>query len=259
MSHKTGITAYLKKNLKNCTFGHEIHYFQSVPSTMDIAKGLADKGAPEGTVVIAGTQKAGRGRLGRTWLSPEGSLAMSVILRPSREEMRYLPAISSLAVQRTITTMGIPARIKWPNDVLIKGKKVCGILIENELAGADLRYSIVGIGINVNFNTEKFPEIAEIATSISVHLKKEVPVAEVALQLLTELESLYVKISDTHGITREWVDSMETIGRRIRVNMGDSIEEGIAEIVNQKGNLVLRRDDGTVLEIVAGDVTLLKD
>ncbi|MCX6004341.1 MAG: biotin--[acetyl-CoA-carboxylase] ligase [Chloroflexi bacterium] len=259
MNTKPDIATYLKQRLKTRFVGRELHYLESVTSTMDVARELAEKGSPEGTVVIAGMQKAGRGRLGRTWFSPEGSLALSVILKPSTDEMRFLPAVSSLAVFHTIKKLGVQAQIKWPNDVLIQGKKVCGILIESQLESGELRYAILGIGINVSFDIRKYPEIAEIATSISAHLKQEVSVNDVIIILLTELERLYQKVAEAHHLQKEWMENMETIGRRIRVNMNGSIKEGVAETINQAGNLVLRRDDGSVMEIIAGDVTIVKD
>jgi len=253
------ISVYLKKHLKTRVLGCQVHYLESTTSTMDVAREFAGKYAPEGTAVIAGTQKSGRGRLGRTWFSPEGSLAMSLILRPSAAGMRLLPAISSLAVFHALQNLGVAAKIKWPNDVLIRGKKVCGILIESRMEAGEIQFCIIGIGINVDLDVGKFPEIAEIATSISAWLPGGITVPEVALHVLTEFESLYLKIDDEHLIRQAWVDNMETIGRHIRVNTGSGTEEGIAETVNGEGNLVLRRDDGSRFEIIAGDVTLLKD
>lgn len=259
MNRETDIVAYLKSNLKDRIIGREIYYFESVSSTMDVARELADRGAAEGTAVIAGIQKTGRGRLGRSWLTPKGSLAVSIILKPPQERLRYLPAISSLAVLQAIKNFGIAARIKWPNDVLIEGRKVSGILIENAMEAETIRYSIVGIGINVNFNSAEYPEIARISTGIAEHLKAEISVAEVAFHLLSELEVLYIKTKDMGRVTDNWLNNMETIGKRIRVNTGNAIKDGIAESVNAEGNLILRLDDGSAVEIIAGDVTLVKD
>jgi len=252
------ITVYLKERLQTRFMGRNVHYRESMTSTMDVARELAIEGTPEGTAVIAGTQVSGRGRLGRTWFTPLGSLAVSVILRPQLHDMNLLPAVSSLAVFNMLKKYGIPAAIKWPNDVLINGKKVCGILIESRVEARQLLFSVIGIGINVELDTSKFPEIAEIATSISSHLPDKVTVAEVALNLLTEFEALYLKIVKPASIRQAWLNNMETIGRRVRVNTPGGIEVGIAETVNMKGNLVLRRDDGSQLEVIAGDVTLLK-
>jgi BirA family biotin operon repressor/biotin-[acetyl-CoA-carboxylase] ligase len=149
--------------------------------------------------------------------------------------------------------------IKWPNDLLINGKKVCGILIESQAPANGQPFSIIGIGVNVDFDTRRFPEIAEIATSISAHLEDKITVEEVALRVLNELEPLYYRIADSEGIRALWLDGMETIGRRVSVNTGKAIEHGIADTVDEAGNLVLRRDDNSLLTVIAGDVTLLKD
>jgi BirA family biotin operon repressor/biotin-[acetyl-CoA-carboxylase] ligase len=259
MSKEINIVSYLKQHLKTHLIGCELHYLETTNSTNDVARELAEKGSPEGTAVIAGLQKAGRGRLGRTWFSSQGNLAISLILKPGIDRMRLLPAVSSLSVLHTLRKLGIKASIKWPNDVLIKGKKVCGILIESQLEAGTLKYSIVGIGINIKLDVFKYPEIAEIATSISAHTSRNIGINEVTLILLTELENLYTRIDDAHQIYNEWLDNMETIGKRIRVNTGKAIEEGTAETVNEEGNLVLQCDDGTFIEVIAGDVTLLKN
>ena len=154
------MTSYLEHNLKTRYLGREAHYVAVTTSTMDEARKLAEQGAPNGAVVIAGKQRSGRGRLGRSWLSPDGGPATSIILRPQANSLRLLPAIASVAVHNAAGKMGITTSIKWPNDVLISGKKVCGILIENGFTSGNLIYSIIGIGINVNFDTTRFPEIA---------------------------------------------------------------------------------------------------
>jgi BirA family biotin operon repressor/biotin-[acetyl-CoA-carboxylase] ligase len=259
MAEKPNITSYLEQNLKTCYMGREAHYFPVTTSTMDEARKLAEQGAPNGAAIIAGKQETGRGRMGRSWLSPEGGLATSIILRPAEKAVRLLPAIASVAVYRTIGIMGVNSSIKWPNDVLISGKKVCGILIENGFSAGNLVYSIVGIGINVNFETTRFPEIADIATSLSVELGKEVSIAEVALNLYSEMEKLYDRISEPDFIMGEWTRRMETIGKRVSVNTGGCTLEGIAEAVNPGGNLVLRMDDGSIHEVIAGDVSNVRD
>lgn len=253
------MVSYLKRRLKTRYVGKTLHYFAVTTSTMDEARKLADAGVPEGTAVIAGKQQAGRGRLGRSWLSPEGGLATSIIFRPALADIRLLPALASVAVFRCLARSGVQASIKWPNDVLISGKKVCGILVENMFGAGNLEYSVIGIGINVNFDTTRFPEIAGIATSLSVELGKEISVQEVALQLYTELEDLYGSIAQPDVILAEWANSMDTLGRRVSVNSGGCAIEGIAESVNREGNLILRLDDGTKRQIVAGDVSNVRD
>ena len=170
-----------------------------------------------------------------------------------------LPAISALAVFRTIKHLGIEAGIKWPNDILIGGRKVCGILIEHTMVNSMVGYSIIGIGININFDTVLYPEIAGFATSLSVELGHELPVKHVALRLYMELENLYLLSEKPEVILDEWAANMITIGSRVKVQSGNRDIEGIAEAINRSGHLLLRQDDGTVHEIVAGDVSLVPD
>ena len=256
MAGTPDIKAYLQDKLKTRFMGRELKYLEITASTQDVARELAEQGAAEGTAVIAGEQRSGRGRMGRPWLSPAGGLATSIILRPTLDSVYLLPAISSLAVYRTLGKLGIKAGIKWPNDVLIKGKKVCGILIEHSLTAGELRYSIVGIGINVNFDTGNYPEIADIATSLSAQLGRELSVAEVALSLYTELEAIYINIGEPARIIDEWSRNMVTIGRKVSADFHGSRITGTAEGVNRQGNLVVRLSEGSTREIVAGDVTI---
>jgi BirA family biotin operon repressor/biotin-[acetyl-CoA-carboxylase] ligase len=259
MATKSNITSYLEQNLKTRYMGRDVHFLPITTSTMDEARKLAEQGAQNGAAIIAGKQETGRGRMGRSWLSPEGSLATSIILHPLANALYLLPAITSVAVYNAVGRMGVKASIKWPNDVLISGKKVCGILIENGFNAGNLVYSIAGIGINVNFETTRFPEIADIATSLSVELGKQVSIPEVALNLYSEMEKLYDRIGEPDFIMSEWIGHMGTIGRCVSVNTGSGTLEGVAESVNPGGNLVLRMDDGSMREVVAGDVSNVRD
>jgi len=227
---------------------------------MEAAKEVAGEEVAEGTVVIADEQTSGRGRLGRAWLSPKGSLAMSIILKPSVSSLPQLVMIASLAVVRAIRKVaGLEAQIKWPNDILIKEKKVCGILIESEVKGDRVNFAIIGIGVNVNIDPSAFAEISLLATSLSHELGKEVSKAELAGALLCELERLYLEAQAGAPIHREWQAQMETLGKWIQVRAGESVERGKAETVTEHGNLILRRANGSIAEIIVGDVTVIKD
>jgi len=260
MQDNQDIKTYIKSRLNTRFVGQQLYYYHRLATTMETAKELARKGTAEGTVIIADTQTAGKGRLGRAWLSPEGSLAMSLILKPSLGNLPQLVMIASLAVVRTIKKVaGLETQIKWPNDILIKGKKVCGILIENEVKGDRVNFAIIGIGINVNFNPLAFPEISDIATSLAHELGAEVSKIELIGALLSELEQLYLEVQAGAPIYREWQENMGMLGRWIQVKTGEAVEQGKAETVTQNGNLILRRADGSLAEIVAGDVTVIKD
>jgi BirA family biotin operon repressor/biotin-[acetyl-CoA-carboxylase] ligase len=251
---------FLKNQLNTDFIGKLIYYYPSVTSTMEIAKNLAKKGATEGTIVIADQQTSGRGRLGRAWLSPNSNVAISIILHPPLSCLTKLIMIASVAVVRAIeNTTGIKAEIKWPNDVMIKGKKVCGILIENEIKSSIVDFSVIGIGININLNPIAFPEISALATSLSHELGKEVARAQVTCSLLSELEKLYLQAKSGISMYKEWQKNMETLGKLVRVQSGESVEQGKAEAVTENGNLILRHPNGSFSEIIAGDVTIIKD
>jgi BirA family biotin operon repressor/biotin-[acetyl-CoA-carboxylase] ligase len=235
-----------------------ILYYPSIPSTMSVAREVAKTGAAEGTIIVADEQTAGRGRLGREWLSPKGSsLLLSIILHPNLEQLPQLNMIASLAVVRSIEKVsGLKPAIKWPNDVLLNGRKVSGILIENLLEGSNVNVAIVGIGINVKLDPSLFPDISSTATSLSIESGREISREEVLHLLLEEFELLYQGLRQGKPIYEEWLTRVETLGKFVRVKSGDKMEQGYAESINPDGSLVLRRIDGSLLTMVAGEVTL---
>ena len=254
------IKSFLDGTLNTSFVGRQIYYYNSLPSTMEKARELAREGAKEGTVIITETQTSGRGRLGRIWLSPEGNLAISIILKPSINNLPKLVMIGSLAVVRAIKTVtGIEAQIKWPNDILIRSKKICGILIENEVRGSEVNFAILGIGMNVNLKPELFSDISDIATSLLYEMGREVSRNELSYVLLSELENLFFRFGDGNNIFNEWKEKMETIGKPVQVKIGDSIKCGKAESVIDNGNLILRHYDGTFSEISSGDILAPND
>jgi BirA family biotin operon repressor/biotin-[acetyl-CoA-carboxylase] ligase len=245
------------KGLETAVIGRKIVYYESLASTMDEARRLARGGAPEGTVIIAEKQTGGRGRLRRTWLAPEGNIAMSVVLRPRAEDLPFLIMITSLAVARAIEAVtGMKPGIKWPNDVLLNGKKVCGILIENEVRGKEVLFTVIGTGINVALRVEEHPDISGTATGLSEAAGREVSRVEVAKGVLQEMDRLYRLLPDGGHIFKEWKKRLETLGRRVTATSGTEVIEGMAEDVDGTGALLLRRDDGSLATVVVGDVTL---
>ena len=248
----------ITKGLYTSLIGRRVQYYPKVGSTMEIARREALKDTIEGTVVITSEQTSGRGRLERSWQSPPGSISLSVILYPEIDYLNRLIMVASLAVVNTIMDItGIQARIKWPNDVLINGKKVCGILVESEIKEEDIDFAIIGIGINVNLKAGRLEKIVLPATSLSDELGKEVSRLKVARRLLLEIEKLYLEIrKDNNDVFRQWRNNLETLEQKVEVRCGDKVYKGIAEEVAEDGSLCLRLTDGSIKKITAGDVTL---
>jgi BirA family biotin operon repressor/biotin-[acetyl-CoA-carboxylase] ligase len=253
--------------LKTRTFGKVIHYYDETGSTNKVLSGLADNGASEGTAVIADKQTSGRGRLGRTWISPPGmNLYISVLFRPSITawESPLLTFIASIALTETIKKTGISnTEIKWPNDVEIKGSKVAGVLTEMSLKGERVDYVVVGIGVNINMSRvqmrREMGEIAKFATSIKDHRGEDIDRAKFTGDLLLVLESWYEsfnKLGKSY-IIREWMERWGGRNRRVRVavDKGELIE-GIATGIDGEGHLLIKKDDGSIVKIITGDVTL---
>jgi len=235
--------------------GKRVLCYPSLPSTQQTARKEAGQGAPEGTVIIADEQTAGHGRLGRAWLSPEGSVSLSVVLYPDIAGLPYLIMIVSLAVARGIEAVtGLEALLKWPNDVLINGRKVAGILIESSMGGKTVDYAVMGIGININVDMSVFPEVAATATSLSAELHSNVSRLGVVRRLLLELDGLYK--APRQAIYGEWRSRLTTLGQQVCVVSGGEVQYGRAESITADGSLMLRRDDGSLTRILAGDVSL---
>jgi len=237
--------------------GQKIIHFPALDSTMEAAKREALWGAPAGTVIITEEQTAGRGRLQRTWVAPKGSLALSIIFRPNIDYLPYLIMLASLSVTYSIQVVtGLKPQIKWPNDVMFNDKKVCGILIENDIRKNVLKHAVIGIGINVNLRMADYPEIASRATSLSDLLGREVSLPTLVRQLLIEIERLYLLLPRGESLIEQWKSQLATLGQIVRVNSGGKIYRGLAESVTSDGNLIIRQKDGHVIKIIAGDVTL---
>lgn len=249
--------ADISRNLKTDFIGKKVIAYPSLSSTNDIAKREARKGAREGTVILAEEQTAGRGRLKRAWLSPKGSIALSIILHPTPAQLPSLIMVASLAVAHCIEEVsGLETQIKWPNDVLINGKKVCGILIESDVRGSAVDYAVIGIGINVNLKPADFPEIAATATSLAQELGREISRREMIRCLLVEAENLYLALPEDDSVFREWRDRLVTLGKEVELISGKTSYQGVAESVANDGSLLLRQPDGSLIKIVAGDVSL---
>ena len=255
--HASDLPDLLLSSLTTQLIGGKIIYHPRLDSTMNAAREMVKQGAPEGCVIITDEQTSGKGRIKRAWLSPEGCIALSIILYPGISSLPYLVMLTSLAVAHSIEKVsGIKPQLKWPNDVLINGKKVCGILIESDVRGSKVTYTIIGIGINVNLRLSEFPELATTATSLSDELGRSVSRVELIRCLFLEIERLYLTLPDGEAIYTEWRDRLVTLGQQVQVTSGDSITRGVAESVDRDGSLWLRQPDGNLTRIIAGDVTL---
>ena len=248
----------LESRLETAFVGRCAVYQASVTSTMDLARQEAEGSAPDGTLVVADEQTQGQGRRGRRWVSPPGgNIYATIILRPGRWDIRSLGMVAPLAVCEAVDAVAdVRSVIKWPNDLLIEGRKIGGVLIDTRLSGEEVEYALVGVGINVNFDPSQHDEIREMATSLASEVGRELSREELLAAFLNRFERLYLAARSDESVYEAWKARLETLGRRVEVRLGDRIEEGIAEDVDADGNLLLRREDNSIVVLTAGDVTL---
>jgi len=240
----------------------EIIHFRETDSTNARARELAEQGAPEGTLVVSERQTRGRGRKGRFWFSPPGAgIYTSLILRPAMRpndapKITFLTAVS--AAEALIRLTKLDVRIKWPNDLLVNGKKIAGILTEISAGREGLEYAVVGIGINVN--TPAFPdEIGRKATSVLIETGERFPRTRLLKEYLRQQERYFGRLR-TYGfapILNRWKELTDTIGRQIRVEMMDKTYVGRVEGIDPEGVLILKDREGVFHRIFSGDVALL--
>ncbi|MDP8214066.1 MAG: biotin--[acetyl-CoA-carboxylase] ligase [Candidatus Euphemobacter frigidus] len=245
-------------------FGIPLHFFRTIDSTNDFAKKIAGRGGPEGTLVVSEEQTAGRGRMGRSWISPPGTgIWMSLLLRPPflPSQAPLITSLAAVAVAGSIRRVtGLPAGIKWPNDIIINDKKVGGILIELSAGERFVKYLIVGIGINVN--TEDFPEeIREHATSLRISSGRKISRMEILISVLRELERLYsaaLLSFDFKPILETYRSWSATIGRRITATRSGREFSALALDITPNGGLLIEKDTGGIEEIISGEVQLIR-
>ena len=235
-----------------------------VASTNDLARQMAVEGYEEGTIVFCESQIKGRGRSGKSWFSPAGrSIYVSVILRPSMP-LHLAPQLTLMAA--VAVANGIRAypelqrtQIKWPNDILLDGKKLCGILTELVGQPENLEFVIVGIGLNVNGKTEEFPpEVRERAVTMEACAGRTFDRMDVLLRILEELEGAYrlLQAGRFEDIRQQWLTLNGTLGREIVVRQGERQLKGLAESLDESGALMLRLKDGSLCPVVAGEIDL---
>jgi len=245
--------------------GRDIRVFEQTTSTNDVIEKLARDEVKEGIVVFAESQTKGRGRLGRTWLSPaRKGLWFSVLLRPDLRppETTRLTVASAAALRRAIQSeTGLAPEIKWPNDILIRGKKVAGILTELSAELDRVKHVILGIGVDVNLGTNEFPtELRKTATSLKIEAGQTISRPELATAILRELDHDYARVGDNQfaAVADEWEAHCTTIGRAVTIRVGDRKISGRAESLGEDGALRLRTEHGHLERVTGGDVTLEK-
>ena len=240
--------------------GKEILCFRKVFSTNSIAKFLANHSADEGTVLISEIQTKARGRSGKKWEAPYGGVWMSLILRPNVPTARIglITLATGVAIAKSIRSLGVDARIKWPNDVLIHGKKISGVLTEVNATFNEIDWIVVGIGIDSNLKLEDFSEDIRIGTTtLTEELPSKVDENELIAIFLNEFEKVYqlYKDGEIETILKDWRDLADTIGKYVNITQtGGKITQGYVVGINHEGSLIIERQDGTLEKIISGEL-----
>jgi BirA family biotin operon repressor/biotin-[acetyl-CoA-carboxylase] ligase len=252
----------IQLGLQTRFLGRTVYYEEVVDSTQKIAARLAYEGVPEGTVVVAEQQTAGRGRLSRKWHSPKGTgIWMSIILRPAipTQNAPQLTLLAAVSVAQAIEAAGINVSIKWPNDILINGKKAVGILTELQAEADKINAVIIGIGINVNQKKEDFAEeIQSLATSLAIEKGKRLTRAELMQSIFSHMEKLYEEYlaNGFHVVKLLWESYAVSIGKQITARTVTQTLTGIAKGITEDGVLMLEDDRGNIHYIHSADIEI---
>ncbi len=245
----------VKYNLGTKFIGQAIYFKEIIDSTQDFIRQLAQGGACEGTVVFAGKQKKGKGRMGRSWLSPPGGIYLSCLFRPRFlliEEVCQISLIMALACIEAIEKeTGITPAVKWPNDIYLENKKLGGILCEIDAEADKINFITVGIGININ--TKNLPPEA---TSLALYAQKNFSKNSIGKEILRQIETCYLELEkgNSKDLLQRWQQHCFLWGSRLRVKVLEEVVEGEAAGIDQRGCLLLRRDTGLIDTISSGDV-----
>ncbi len=255
----------IKRDLGTDIIGHDVISLDKIESTNDAARRKFDEGASEGLAVFAEHQTRGRGRLGREWTSPPRSgLLMSVILTPGlkHERLSVLTTMAAVAVSEAIQEMAsVPAMIRWPNDIMLRGRKLGGILVEG-WANAGSPAFVLGIGLNINLAEEQFPAgLRPIATSLSIETGRTLDRIEIARGLLRSLDRWYGEMRAGHDalISQHWRQRSSTLGQRITIVENGQRYTGRALDISLQEGLILQLDRGITRVFDASRVTVAKD
>lgn len=245
--------------LQTKIIGKKIIYLKTVDSTNNYAKKMIKKGYPEGTIIISKIQTKGKGRKNRPWISTEGGLWFSVILNPDIPPMKSMlvTMLCSISIAESIESVtGLSPIIKWPNDILIKNKKVCGILTELDAEIDRVNYIIIGIGINVNNSLSK--ELNYTSTSLKKETKREISKIDFFINILNNLDNNYLilKSNKTKLIRYKWIKYSNILGRKIKINDGKKEINGTVTDIDESGCLIVNYY-GKNIKIITGDILYL--
>lgn len=255
------IPAEIQTGLETRVVGREVVFFEETDSTNLRASELGEGGCAEGTVVIADRQSAGKGRLGRLWSSPAGvNLYTSVVLRPKILPYRapQLTFISAVAVAWAIEEVaGVAARVKWPNDVLVGGRKVAGLLNEMSAETEGIHFVILGIGVNLNMRLDQFPaDLRYPATSLAIETGRDVSRTAFARALYRHLDTLYALYLEqgVEPVIEAWQELCDLVGQAVEVDFQSRVVRGVVTGLDEDGALLLQLSDGQCEKVLAGDV-----
>jgi BirA family transcriptional regulator, biotin operon repressor / biotin---[acetyl-CoA-carboxylase] ligase len=254
----------MKGNITTEVIGRNLKFFEQVDSTNLYAKRIAEDGFLDGTVILADEQLNGRGRMGRTWVSPKGSgIWMTIMLKPkiNPADASKVTLLAACAVCKAIEEVsGLYAKIKWPNDIVINGKKLCGILTEMSAEIDEINYLIIGIGVNVNTDLEDFPkELQPIATSIKIEKGEVVIRKELAAAIINNFERYYkgfIKTGSIKGYMNEYKEKSVVLGKEVRVTSSTLELQGTVVDISEEGQLQLKLEDGSIKDIISGEVSV---
>lgn len=263
----------LERGLNTRIVGRRLYWYEAVESTNTALLALAAQGAPDGAVAVAEYQTSGRGRGSRRWWAPPRTcLLFSILFRPAfplpPAQSHQLTMLCSLATCDAVAAVaGLALALKWPNDLLLAGQKVGGILTEGSFVGGRLSHAVVGIGLNVNVDFRACSEstdarelagLAGEATSLMSHLGRPVDRTALLRSILERVDACYQRLGEGERFHQEWSRRLATLGQRVRVHVGTETLVGVAEAVDEGGALLLRLEDGSLRRILAGDVVQLR-
>jgi BirA family biotin operon repressor/biotin-[acetyl-CoA-carboxylase] ligase len=260
------IPGEIKWKLGTRVMGREIVSYKKADSTNDVAYSLAEKGMKEGSVIIAEEQARGKGRHGRQWVSPpKGGIYMSIILRPelAPNEIPKITLLAAVAVSKAIrAATGLPALIKWPNDIMVDGRKVCGILTEMRAQQDSIDFVVLGIGVNVNTPVRSLPKGASSLKAELEEAGKETPVSRIELtrSIIGSVEKYYdiLEAGGAKSIIEEWKGLSAMLGSRVKVMLPKRSFEGRAHDIDRDGALIVRLDSGVLEKVSSGDVIMAR-